>query len=138
MVESAYEFIDICETYDFDQIVLSMKSSNTIVMVEAYRLLSQKMHQRGKRYPIHLGVTEAGDGDEGRIKSAIGVGTLLSDGLGDTIRISLTEDSENEPVVAQKILNILHFEEGTNPLLKQSSIPIDPYTFSRKKNQNCP
>ncbi|HQV00741.1 MAG TPA: (E)-4-hydroxy-3-methylbut-2-enyl-diphosphate synthase, partial [Bacteroidia bacterium] len=96
MVESALEFLRICRDENFHQIVLSMKSSNTQVMVQAYRLLIQKMHQTGMDYPLHLGVTEAGEGEDGRIKSAVGIGTLLEDGIGDTIRVSLTEDPEFE------------------------------------------
>src|SRR3984957_2024437 len=91
MVESALEFLRICEEHDFKQIVLSMKSSNPLVMVQAYRLLILKMNQQGMNYPLHLGVTEAGEGEDGRIKSAAGIGTLLEDGIGDTIRVSLTE-----------------------------------------------
>jgi len=101
MVESALEFVRICEGEDFFQIVLSMKSSNTRVMVQAYRLLVNKLEEEGlKPYPLHLGVTEAGDGEDGRIKSSVGIGTLLEDGLGDTIRVSLTEEPELEMPVA--------------------------------------
>ena len=92
MVESALEFVRICEENAFDQIVLSMKASNPQVMVQAYRLLVQKMTDEGMDYPLHLGVTEAGEGEDGRIKSAVGIGTLLEDGLGDTVRVSLTEE----------------------------------------------
>ena len=105
MVESAMEFIRICEDHSFYEIVLSMKSSNPIIMVQAYRLLINKMIKEKMRYPLHLGVTEAGEGMEGRIKSSIGIGTLLEDGLGDTIRVSLTEDPEYEIPVANKIIN---------------------------------
>lgn len=104
MVESAMEFLRICKQNDFDQIVLSMKSSNPIVMIHAYRLLVQSMENENMHYPLHLGVTEAGDGLDGRIKSALGIGTLLTEGLGDTIRVSLTEDPEFEIPVAEKIL----------------------------------
>jgi len=97
MVESAMEFLRIARSLDYHQIILSMKSSNPQVMVQAYRLLIQQMHNEfGEAYPLHLGVTEAGDGEDGRIKSAIGIGTLLEDGIGDTIRVSLTEDPELE------------------------------------------
>ncbi len=92
MVESALEFVRICETYGFRAIVLSMKASNPQVMIQAYRLLAARMDERGMDYPFHLGVTEAGDGEDGRIKSAIGTGGLLDDGIGDTVRVSLTED----------------------------------------------
>ncbi|MFM8243662.1 MAG: (E)-4-hydroxy-3-methylbut-2-enyl-diphosphate synthase [Crocinitomicaceae bacterium] len=103
MVESAMEFIRICEKLDFDQLVISMKASNTIVMVQAYRLLVAEMLKRGVVYPLHLGVTEAGDGEDGRIKSAVGIGALLEDGIGDTIRVSLTEEPEFEIPVARKL-----------------------------------
>lgn len=101
MVESALEFLRICEAENYHDIVISMKSSNTQVMVQAYRLLVNKLEEGGfKPYPLHLGVTEAGDGEDGRVKSAVGIGALLEDGLGDTVRVSLTEDPEFEsPVV---------------------------------------
>lgn len=104
MVESAMEFVRICEEENYNNIVISMKSSNPIVMVEAYRLLVDTMIKRGTLYPLHLGVTEAGDGEDGRIKSAIGIGALLEDGIGDTIRVSLTEPPEFEIPVAQKLV----------------------------------
>ena len=104
MVESAMEFLRICKKNDYDQIVLSMKSSNPIVMIHAYRLLVKSMENENMHYPLHLGVTEAGDGLDGRIKSALGIGTLLSEGIGDTIRVSLTEDPEFEIPAAEKIL----------------------------------
>lgn len=104
MVESAYEFIDICEKNNYRNLTISMKASNTLVMVQAYRLLAAKMIKNGIYYPLHLGVTEAGDGEDGRIKSAVGIGALLEDGLGDTIRVSLTEEPEFEIPVARKLL----------------------------------
>jgi (E)-4-hydroxy-3-methylbut-2-enyl-diphosphate synthase len=100
MVESALEFLRICESLNYHNIVLSMKASNTQVMVQAYRLLVLKMQEENMNYPLHLGVTEAGEGEDGRIKSAVGIGTLLEDGLGDTVRVSLTEDPEFEAPVA--------------------------------------
>ena len=103
MVESAFEFLHICEENNFHEIIISMKASNTQVMVQAYRLLVHKMLETGKNYPLHLGVTEAGDGEDGRIKSAVGIGTLLEDGLGDTIRVSLTEEPEFETPVAKNL-----------------------------------
>src|SRR5688572_22358497 len=103
MVESALEFLRICEDNDFHNIVISMKASNTQVMVQAYRLLVAKMIEAGRNYPLHLGVTEAGDGEDGRIKSAVGIGTLLEDGLGNTIRVSLTEEPEAEIPVARML-----------------------------------
>lgn len=105
MVESAMEFIRICEDLHYYNIVVSMKSSNPQVMVRAYRLLVEKMVAEGMNYPLHLGVTEAGDGEDGRIKSAVGIGTLLEDGLGDTVRVSLTEEPELEAPVAIALVN---------------------------------
>lgn len=105
MVESALEFIRICEDLQYYNLVISMKSSNPQVMVTAYRLLVEKMVAEGMNYPLHLGVTEAGDGEDGRIKSAVGIGTLLEDGLGDTVRVSLTEEPELEVPVAQALVN---------------------------------
>ena len=104
MVVSAMEFLRVCRREEFDQVVVSMKSSNTRVMVHAYRLLVEAMAAEGMTYPIHLGVTEAGNGIEGRIKSAVGIGALLADGIGDTIRVSLTEAPENEVPVAQMLV----------------------------------
>jgi (E)-4-hydroxy-3-methylbut-2-enyl-diphosphate synthase len=104
MVESALEFLRIADDEGYDNIVLSMKSSNPLIMVQAYRLLVARLKQEQmKPYPLHLGVTEAGDGEDGRVKSAVGIGTLLEDGLGDTIRVSLTEDPEAEIPVAQAL-----------------------------------
>ncbi len=108
MVESAMEFLRICRDEDFHEIILSMKASNTRVMVQAYRLLVAEMIREGMNYPLHLGVTEAGEGEDGRIKSAVGIGTLLADGLGDTIRVSLTEAPEFEIPVAKQLLT--HFD----------------------------
>lgn len=105
MVESALEFIRICEDLQYYNLVVSMKSSNPQVMVRAYRLLVEKMVAENMNYPLHLGVTEAGDGEDGRVKSAVGIGTLLEDGLGDTIRVSLTEEPENEVPVARALVN---------------------------------
>lgn len=96
MVESAFEFANICRKHDFHNFLFSMKASNPLVMVAAYRLLAEEMYKKGWDYPLHLGVTEAGEGEDGRMKSAIGIGALLMDGLGDTIRVSLTEDPEYE------------------------------------------
>jgi (E)-4-hydroxy-3-methylbut-2-enyl-diphosphate synthase len=107
MVESALEFIRICESLDFRNLVISMKASRVPVMLAAYRLMSQKMDENGMDYPLHLGVTEAGDGEYGRIKSTAGIGTLLAEGLGDTIRVSLTEAPEKEIPVCYSILQAL-------------------------------
>ena len=103
MVESALEFVRICRRHDYHDIVLSMKASNPLVMIQAYRLLAARMDEEGMDYPFHLGVTEAGDGVEGRVKSAIGIGALLEDGIGDTIRVSLTEDAVHELPAAHAI-----------------------------------
>jgi len=104
MVESALEFARICQIYDFHNIVFSMKASNPIVVIQAYRMLVKKMIDEKMNYPLHLGVTEAGDGEDGRIKSALGIGTLLYEGIGDTIRVSLTEPPENEIPVAKVLV----------------------------------
>lgn len=104
MVESALEFVRICETYGFRDIVLSMKASNPQVMIQAYRLLAARMDELGMDYPFHLGVTEAGDGEDGRIKSAVGTGALLDDGIGDTVRVSLTEDPVAEVPVCYSLI----------------------------------
>lgn len=135
MVESAFEFIRICEKHDFDQIVISMKASNTLVMVQAYRLLMAKMLENGVVYPLHLGVTEAGDGEDGRIKSAVGIGALLEDGLGDTIRVSLTEAPEAEIPVAQKLI-----AKYNNYTPFEFKIPINklhysPFQYNKRESQ---
>ena len=106
MVESAVEYAEICRDEDFNNFLFSMKASNPVVMVQAYRLLSAEMFKLGWDYPMHLGVTEAGEGEDGRMKSAIGIGTLLADGLGDTVRVSLTEDPEFEMVPCNALVNI--------------------------------
>ncbi|MFI5195958.1 MAG: (E)-4-hydroxy-3-methylbut-2-enyl-diphosphate synthase [Chitinophagales bacterium] len=117
MVESAMEFLRIARDENYHQVVLSMKSSNPIVMVSAYRLLVQKMDEEfGACYPLHLGVTEAGDGEDGRIKSAIGIGALLEDGIGDTIRVSLTEDPEFEIPVCRDIVKRYEGRSGHDPI----------------------
>ena len=112
MVVSAMEFLRVCRREEFDQVVVSMKSSNTRVMVQAYRLLVEAMEREGMTYPVHLGVTEAGNGIEGRIKSAVGIGAFLADGIGDTIRVSLTEAPENEVPVAQMLVDYYKQREG--------------------------
>ncbi len=117
MVVSAMEFLRVCQKENFDQVVVSMKSSNTRVMVQAYRLLVEAMEREQMTYPVHLGVTEAGNGIEGRIKSAVGIGALLSDGIGDTIRVSLTEAPENEVPVAQMLVDYYKSREGNFPIL---------------------
>ncbi|GAB4126380.1 MAG: 4-hydroxy-3-methylbut-2-en-1-yl diphosphate synthase [Raineya sp.] len=133
MVESALEFLRIAEEEGFCNIVLSMKSSNPQVMVQAYRLLVQRLDEEGlKPYPLHLGVTEAGDGEDGRIKSAVGIGTLLEDGLGDTVRVSLTEDPEYEIPVAKKLVNrYLHRAEMQKNITEIENYPINPFAYTR-------
>ncbi|HEY9083645.1 MAG TPA: (E)-4-hydroxy-3-methylbut-2-enyl-diphosphate synthase [Vicingaceae bacterium] len=125
MVESAMEFLRICRDIDYHSIVLSMKASNTLVVVQAYRLLVSKMMEEGMNYPLHLGVTEAGDGEDGRIKSAVGIGTLLEDGLGDTIRVSLTEEPEFEIPVAKTLV-----ERYSNRTIETSIAPINKYAIN--------
>ena len=142
MVESALEFIRICEDHNFYDIVISMKASNPQVMVQAYRLLSEKMLEQGRYYPLHLGVTEAGEGEDGRIKSALGIASLLMDGIGDTVRVSLTEDPEFEVPVAQFLVD--HFINRVSQPSQEASqiatpepesiqLPFDPYSFSRRQ-----
>ena len=131
MVESAMEFLRICEDLDYHDIVLSMKSSNTQVMIQAYRLLVAKMIEENMNYPLHLGVTEAGDGEDGRIKSAVGIGTLLEDGLGDTIRVSLTEEPENEAPVAIALANRYGTRLNMKTIPEIDKLPYDPYSFSK-------
>jgi (E)-4-hydroxy-3-methylbut-2-enyl-diphosphate synthase len=131
MVQSAMEFIHICHKNDYHDLVISMKASNTIVMVQAYRLLVKTMKEQGMNYPLHLGVTEAGDGEDGRIKSAVGIGALLEDGLGDTIRVSLTEDPEFEIPVAQKLVR--KFVEKPDYKLNYSSkIKLDYFHHNKR------
>jgi (E)-4-hydroxy-3-methylbut-2-enyl-diphosphate synthase len=132
MVESALEFVRFCEELDYYNIVLSMKSSNPQVMVQAYRLLVQKMTEEGMNYPLHLGVTEAGGGEDGRIKSAVGIGTLLEDGIGDTIRVSLTEDPEFEAPVAIMLRDRYKGRENHAPIPEADTVPIDFLTYSRR------
>ena len=139
MVESALEFLRICEDENYYNIVLSMKASNTQVMVEAYRLLCKKLHDEGlKPYPLHLGVTEAGEGEDGRIKSAVGIGTLLEDGLGDTVRVSLTEDPEFEAPVARALIDrYSKRKEESKPIPafinNSSDSPINPFQYHRRQ-----
>ena len=135
MVESALEFLRICEDENFHDIVISMKSSNTQVMVQAYRLLVQKLEEGGfKPYPLHLGVTEAGDGEDGRIKSAVGIGALLEDGLGDTVRVSLTEDPEFEPPVAQALVDRYLDRENHAAIKPIVNYPITPFEYNKRES----
>jgi (E)-4-hydroxy-3-methylbut-2-enyl-diphosphate synthase len=148
MVESALEFLRICEVENYHNIVLSMKASNTQVMVEAYRLLCKKLQEESlKPYPLHLGVTEAGEGEDGRIKSAVGIGTLLEDGLGDTVRVSLTEDPEFEAPVAKALIDrYANRENKSKPMPKfdvrldntehstsNFDSPINPFQYFRRQ-----
>lgn len=133
MVESALEFLRVCEDENYHNIVLSMKASNPQVMVQAYRLLVQKMLAEGMNYPLHLGVTEAGDGEDGRIKSAVGIGALLEDGLGDTIRVSLTEEPEAEVPVAQELANRYKNRKASKPILPVVENPLDPFSYQKRE-----
>ncbi len=135
MVESAMEFLRIARSLDYHQIILSMKSSNPQVMVQAYRLLIQQMQQEfNELYPLHLGVTEAGDGEDGRIKSAIGIGTLLEDGIGDTIRVSLTEDPELEiPVCLDLVKRYNQLSELNTAMVPElTQLPYSPFEYTRR------
>ena len=135
MVESAMEFLRIARSLDYHQIILSMKSSNPQVMVQAYRLLIQQMQQEfNELYPLHLGVTEAGDGEDGRIKSAIGIGTLLEDGIGDTIRVSLTEDPELEiPVCLDLVKRYNQLSEVNTAMVPElTQLPYSPFEYTRR------
>jgi len=134
MVESALEFARIARKNDFHNFKFSMKSSNPKVMIECYRLLVARLDELGPdwNYPIHLGVTEAGEGEDGRIKSAIGIGSLLCDGLGDTIRVSLTEDSPNEIAVCNDLLALIPVLTNSAFPVPQSEFPFDPFHFERR------
>jgi (E)-4-hydroxy-3-methylbut-2-enyl-diphosphate synthase len=135
MVESALEFLRIAESHGYRQMILSMKASNPKVMIQAYRLLAERMAQEDMHYPLHLGVTEAGDGEDGRIKSAIGIGSLLLDGLGDTIRVSLTEDSVYEIPVARAIADktMSLWRSGGAEGQPAETDAIDPYHFAKRE-----
>lgn len=144
MVESAMEFIRMCEAQNFYNLVISMKASNTQVMVQAYRLLVETMVKEGMNYPLHLGVTEAGDGEDGRIKSAVGIGTLLEDGLGDTIRVSLTEDPEFEAPVAKALADRyvprswaseVGRQEPKVEIVNTPFTTYNPYEYNRRHTQ---
>ena len=134
MVESAMEFLRICRDENYHEIILSMKASNTRVMVQAYRLLVHEMMKENMNYPLHLGVTEAGEGEDGRIKSAVGIGALLADGLGDTVRVSLTEAPEFEMPVAHKLLN--HFENYKDHSVIEpvNKYPLNPFEYQKRKS----
>lgn len=133
MVESALEFVRICEDLGYFDMVLSMKASNPKVMIQAYRLLVKQLIEEGlNAYPLHLGVTEAGEAEDGRIKSAIGIGTLLEDGLGDTIRVSLTEEPEAEIPVAKKLVKRYEMRAGHEKIPGIGTMPINPYSYHKR------
>ena len=132
MVESAIEFADICRSLDYHNFVFSMKASNPLVMVQSYRLLAAEQYRLGWDYPLHLGVTEAGEGEDGRMKSAIGIGTLLADGLGDTVRVSLTEDPEFEYEPCNRLAEIAESRlAATNPDAKARQERVKKYVDTR-------
>jgi (E)-4-hydroxy-3-methylbut-2-enyl-diphosphate synthase len=133
MVASALEFIQICQAFQFRNLVLSMKSSNIKIMVQAYRLLASKMVENDMDYPLHLGVTEAGNGLDGRIKSTAGIGTLIQEGIGDTIRVSLTEAPENEIIFAKSMLKVLGKPGQNNINIPEYLSTINPYEYHRRK-----
>ncbi|MCX6159645.1 MAG: (E)-4-hydroxy-3-methylbut-2-enyl-diphosphate synthase [Ignavibacteriota bacterium] len=136
MVESAMEFLRICEGENYYNIVLSMKSSNPQVMVQAYRMLVKQMMNESMNYPFHLGVTEAGDGEDGRIKSSLGIGTLLEEGLGDTVRVSLTEEPEYEiPVCKTLVERYSDFSKSLTDTFKFSET-INPFAYSRRESSS--
>ncbi|GFR52316.1 hypothetical protein Agub_g14853, partial [Astrephomene gubernaculifera] len=134
MVESAFEFAEVCRKHDFHNFLFSMKASNPLVMVSAYRLLAEEMYAKGWDYPLHLGVTEAGEGEDGRMKSAVGIGALLMDGLGDTIRVSLTEDPEYEIDPCRRLAGLgeqaCAERLGVAPFTETSR---DTHTFKRRE-----
>ena len=138
MVESALEFVRICEAECYRDLILSMKSSNPVVVQQVYRLLAVRMAEQSMNYPFHLGVTEAGDGEDGRIKSALGIGALLDEGIGDTVRVSLTEDPVAEIPVARTLVeryNGWHENGAPQPLTLLSPVdePRDPYVYARRR-----
>ncbi len=132
MVESALEFVRICEDLNYYDIILSMKASNPQVMIQAYRLLVEKMKEEGMNYPLHLGVTEAGGGEDGRIKSSLGIGTLLEDGLGDTVRVSLTEDPEFEAPVAILLVDRYKQRENHTEIKSIEEPPFNPFEYEKR------
>ncbi|MBK6829364.1 MAG: (E)-4-hydroxy-3-methylbut-2-enyl-diphosphate synthase [Flavobacteriales bacterium] len=133
MVESAFEFLRVCRDENYHDIVLSMKASNTQVMVQAYRLLVHRMMELGWDYPLHLGVTEAGDGEDGRVKSAVGIGALLEDGLGDTVRVSLTEEPEFEIPVARALVDRYADRRNHGAIPPSENWPLHPFDHERRR-----
>jgi (E)-4-hydroxy-3-methylbut-2-enyl-diphosphate synthase len=136
MVESAMEFLRICIRENFLNVVVSLKSSNTRVMVQANRLMIARMIDEGMDFPLHLGVTEAGEGEDGRIKSAVGIGTLLADGIGDTIRVSLTEPPEDEIPVAKKLVNYFNERIDHKKIDRADAIPINFFEYKKRNTRS--
>ena len=135
MVESALEYLRICEDHKYYNIVLSMKASNPLIMVHAYRLLVEKIDDSGlKKYPLHLGVTEAGEGEDGRIKSAIGIGTLLDDGIGDTVRVSLTEEPEFESPIAKILVDRYDHRPGHKKIKIPKKINFSAFHYEKRES----
>ncbi len=134
MVESAMEFLRICIEEKFSNVLLSMKSSNVRVMVHAYRQLVRRMKQENMQFPLHLGVTEAGEGEDGRIKSAVGIGALLADGIGDTIRVSLTEEPEAEIPMAKALVTYFEDRQNHSPIAEVDASQYNPYTYTKAQS----
>ena len=135
MVESALEFLRICKSLDYHNVIISMKASNPQVMVQAYRLLINKMEYEGMSYPLHLGVTEAGEGEDGRIKSAVGIGALLEDGIGDTVRVSLTEEPEFEIPVAKTLVERYSKRLPHDEIQSIDGNPINPFEYKKRQTK---
>jgi (E)-4-hydroxy-3-methylbut-2-enyl-diphosphate synthase len=133
MVESCMEFLSICREESFGNVVISMKTSNTVLMVQTVRMLADEMAKEGFHYPLHLGVTEAGDGEDGRIKSAVGIGALLADGMGDTIRVSLSEEPEAEIPVAKQLVSYISGRENHSPIDAVENVVYSRYEYHRRK-----
>jgi (E)-4-hydroxy-3-methylbut-2-enyl-diphosphate synthase len=132
MVESCLEFLRICKEEQFLNVVISIKASNTVIMVQTVRLLVARMNEEGMKFPLHLGVTEAGDGEDGRVKSALGIGALLADGLGDTIRVSLSENPECEIPVARKLVNYVSSRIGHDLIPAKDSGCVNPFVYQKR------
>ncbi|MEL7585172.1 MAG: (E)-4-hydroxy-3-methylbut-2-enyl-diphosphate synthase [Prolixibacteraceae bacterium] len=132
IAESVMEYLRICKKVDFRDVVISIKSSNTRMMVYTVRMMNKRMRQEDMEFPLHLGVTEAGEGEDGRIKSAVGIGALLADGIGDTIRVSLTEDPEKEVPVARKLISHIRTYQGHQPIQAPLFAQINPFEYERR------
>lgn len=132
MVESCLEFLRICKEEQFLNVVISIKASNTVIMVQTVRLLVARMNEEGMKFPLHLGVTEAGDGEDGRVKSALGIGALLADGLGDTIRVSLSEAPECEIPVARKLVDYVSSRIGHELIVAKDSGCVNPFVYQKR------